>query len=172
MIFNLSKSSRGQGMDNPGLARAVMPVDYWFRGIHCECSLYVVDSPFPILLGRDWIVALFDCDWMRKLVDVEMVRSVMEKQKQSIRNHQIFGEWLGLVVKYKAALDLKGIIDLGRGSVRPDLLCLLWLSILARNLIGWRILVKVDCLQFASPVVLVVKQDDSLCLCSGLFQEN
>ena len=64
-------------------------VNVEFRGKSWILPLYVVDSRFPTLLGREWIIQMFGKDWldhMVGLVDVEQSHAVSKLQRDEFVN--------------------------------------------------------------------------------------
>ena len=137
-----------------------------FRDIQRNLCLYVVNGPFPTLLGVDWIRELFGQDWLSRVIQVNSVGSAREKVIQSIKTSKIFDPGLGKVTGFKAKLDLKA-------DYRPKFCKARPVPFALKEPIGKEldrmerdgILVKTDSSEFASPIVPVVKSDKSLRLC-------
>ena len=89
-------------------------VNVEFRGKSWILPLYVVDSRFPTLLGREWIIQMFGKDWldhMVGLVDVEQSHAVSKLQRDEFVNEilhsPVFDPGVGTVKGFEACLQFK-----------------------------------------------------------------
>ena len=168
----LNKCNKALKVANGQVVRAVYKteVSIRFRDIYqSELDLYVVDSVFPTLLGRDWISKMFGDNWLSRLISVNQVTSVTEKRQKfvdEIQSSEIFNPELGEVKNFEAALDLKE-------DHRPKFCKARQVPFAVKEALGKELdrmnkegtLVKVDHSAYASPVVPIVKPDGSIRVC-------
>ena len=142
-----------------------------FRGILRKLFLYVVESSFPTLFGRDWISVFFGSDWLSRLLDTYSVDTASEAELetefiQEMRKSDIFKPGLGTVKGYEAALDLKE-------GHRPKFCKARTVPFAIKDSLGKELdrmeaegtLVRVDFSDYASPVVPSIKSDKSIRIC-------
>ena len=145
--------------------RAIVNVK--FRCNSYTLPLYVVDSQFPTLMGREWIRVVFGNDWLSKMVDMT-VNQVRDRKSfiDSIKKSSVFDPGVGDVTGFEAALDLKPDSRPKFRKARP-------VSFAMKEAVGtaidklvedgiWR---PVDHSEYASPIVPVTKDDGSIRVC-------
>ena len=168
----LNKCNKVLKVANGQVVRAVYKTDVSirFRDIYqSKLDLYVVDSVFPTLLGRDWISRMFGENWLSRLISVNQVTSMTEKRQkfiEEIQSSEIFNPELGEVKNYEAALDLKE-------DHRPKFCKARQVPFALKEALGKELdrmhkegtLVKVDHSAYASPVVPIIKPDGSIRVC-------
>ena len=149
----------------------IADVQVKFRGSVYSLKLHLIDSRFPVLLGRDWIRKIFGDDWLENLVS-NSVHQLKGEQRdreafiQSIKTSPVFSPGLGLVKEFKASLDLKPESRAKFCKARP-------IPYSLKERVGSEIdrmeaagiLCKVDHSDYASPVVPIVKPDKSIRIC-------
>ena len=99
-----------------------------FRDIQHKLDLYVVESDFPTLFGRDWLEVFLGKDWLTRLLEIRHVETLEDQRDliiQSLKNSPIFEPGMGKVVKFEATLDLKEDYRPKFCNARPGL-CLLF----------------------------------------------
>ena len=159
--------ANGTRIDN--LQKTVVTVS--FKGILQKLLLYVVDSAFPTLFGREWIEAFFGKNWLSRLTDIEanQIQSdedIRQELIAEVKKSDIFKPGLGTVVGYEACLDLKE-------NHRPKFCKARSVPFAIKEKLGKELdrmeeegtLQRVDFSEYASPVVPIIKKDKSVRIC-------
>ncbi len=153
-----------------GMSKVKVEVKY--RDILKELWLYVVEGEFQTLFGSDWISAFFGPEWIQRLIEVPRVNSVLTDVQRrqmfiaSLKDHEIFSPGMGQVVNFEAKLDLKP-------DYKPKFCSARKVAYSIKDRLGATLdemekdgrLIKVDHSEFASPVVPVLKKDDTIRIC-------
>jgi hypothetical protein len=136
-----------------------------------DLRLHLIDSEFPVLLGRDWIRAICGEDWLEKLVSSTVHQLKSEQRgraefKGSVKKSKVFSPGLGMFKEFQAAIDLKE-------DSRPKFCKARPVPYALKDRVGQEldkmeksgVLIKVDHSKYASPVVPIVKEDKSIRIC-------